>query len=76
MSDIEYLLNAYKNGEDISNFKCNSRIEHILKKKCLCESCDDITPQSDIEYLLINLPVGASGEDVEAILNGILNDKY
>ena len=63
------LLEAYIKGEDISNFKCRSRNETILKKKCLCESCDEITPKSRMEYLLLNLPVGSgSGEDVAAML--------
>ena len=52
MSNTEKLLTALINGEDVSNFKCRSRIEQYLKKCCMKETCEDMTPQSRVEYLL------------------------
>ncbi len=55
MSNEEKLLNALINGEDVSEFNCKSRMEHLLKQCCMKESCDDITPRSRVEYLLKEL---------------------
>lgn len=55
MTREEYLLNALLNGEDVSKFECRSRIEHYLKKCCMCEACTDMEPKSRIEYLLREL---------------------
>lgn len=65
MSRTEELLTALVKGGDVSNFKCRSRIETYLKKCCCGESCDDLTPRNNVEYLLGELSKKSSGETVE-----------
>lgn len=51
MSNIEKLLKALINGDDVSSFEPQSRCEVILKSCCTGEA-HNITPQSRIEALL------------------------
>lgn len=51
-SNVETLLEALINEEDVSEFNCKSRIEHYLKKCCCGETCEDMTPKTRVEYLL------------------------
>ena len=57
MSKTDELLVALLNGEDVSKFECKSRVEHLLKKCCMCEVCDDIEPRTRTEYLLKELSI-------------------
>lgn len=52
---VDYLINAFINGEDVSNFECRSRIESYLKNCCMCESCNDLEPKTRTEFLLHKL---------------------
>lgn len=61
MSNTEYLLNALKTGEDVSGFIPQSRQEEILKRICLKEPLDDLTPLSRVERLLIEAAENISG---------------
>lgn len=51
MSNIEILLKALINGEDVQDFEPQSRCEVLLKSCCTGEA-HNITPQSRIEALL------------------------
>lgn len=51
MSNMEILIKALINGDDVSGFEPQSRCEVILKSCCTGEGCN-ITPQSRIEALL------------------------
>ena len=51
MSNLEILLNALINGEDVTDFEPQSRCEAILKACCTGEVCG-VEPQSRIEALL------------------------
>ena len=51
MSNIEKLLNALIEGEDVTNFVPRSRVEEFLKACCCGDACG-ITPRSRIEVLL------------------------
>lgn len=66
MSKTDELLVALLNGEDVSKFECKSRVEHLLKKCCMCEVCDDLEPHSRIEYLLKELSIKLKN-DSEAV---------
>lgn len=55
MSNEEYLINALIEGKDVSDFKCKSRIETILKNCCMNKDCKEMTPKSRIEVLLKSL---------------------
>ena len=46
------LIKKIINGEDVSNYGCKTRLEHLLKKKCCGESCDDVEAVTDIEKLV------------------------
>lgn len=65
MSNIEKLLKALINGDDVSSFEPLSRCEVILKSCCTGE-VHNITPQSRIEALLealrTNLAEGGNGK--------------
>lgn len=75
MSNTEKFLTALIKGEDVSNFKCRSRIEQYLKKCCMKETCEDMTPQSRVEYLLGELSKvvceggGSSGGEIAKIVS-------
>jgi hypothetical protein len=51
MSNIEILLKALINGDDVQDFEPQSRCEEILKSCCTGEPCG-VEPQSRIEALL------------------------
>ena len=65
MSNIEKLLKALINGDDVQDFEPLSRCEVILKSCCTGEACN-ITPQSRIEALLevlrTNIAEGGGGK--------------
>lgn len=67
MSNIEKLLKALINGDDVQDFEPLSRCEVILKSCCTGEACN-ITPQSRIEALLealrTNLAEGGNGKNL------------
>lgn len=55
MSNTEKLLTALVEETDVSDIKCKSRIDELLKKCCCGEACDDVTPKSNTEKLLKKL---------------------
>ena len=65
MSNIEKLLKALINGDDVSSFEPLSRCEVIIKSCCTGEA-HNITPQSRIEALLevlrTNIAEGGGGK--------------
>ena len=65
MSNIEKLLKALINGDDVQDFEPLSRCEVILKSCCTGEACN-IKPQSRIEALLevlrTNIAEGGGGK--------------
>ena len=46
------LIKKIIKGEDVSNYGCKTRLEHLLKKKHCGESCDDVEAVTDIEKLV------------------------
>lgn len=72
MSGTEKLLTALLDGTDVSNYECKSRLEHYLKKCCMCEVCDDLEPRTRMEYLLKELSIkmnSGGSADIAAALS-------
>lgn len=80
MSNVEKLLTAILNDDDIANYECHSRIEEYLKNICLGESCEHMTPQSRVEYLLKVLSEkgfgGGPSEEPTGTMHIYSNGKY
>lgn len=55
MSNTDKLLTALIEETDVSDIKCKSRMDELLKRCCCGETCSDIEPRSNTEKLLKQL---------------------
>lgn len=55
MSNTEKLLTALVEEKDVSDIKCKSRMDDLLKRCCTGDSCNDIKPRNNTEILLKKL---------------------
>lgn len=61
------LIKKIIKGEDVSNYDCKTRLEHLLKKKHCGESCDDVEAVTDIEKLVKCMGAGGGVTEIETL---------